>query len=274
MSGRERYLIVLGTTLIAAGVGCGSEFASGSGDGGAAGGTTSTTTSTGSGGSSTGTGEGGTTPTGVGGGPVGGGTPTGQELCSPPGVFDDFSSSEINPGIWGTETQGVYALLGNGRLHLTPHNDVDGYNYADVYTIVPHSVRDCSVWVEVPRLIEASTPGESYLALWIDDYNHVTISALEGTIRFRVMDGDIVTNEHTDLYDAAEMLWWRILDASGITYLQTSPDGVVWTNRLQALTPSYIDSVGIGLGVSTWGPTGTQPGHTYFDNVNLLPASL
>ncbi len=71
-------------------------------------------------------------------------------------------------------------------------------------------------------------------------------------------------------YDPVLHRWWRIREAGGTLYLETAPQGKVWTERLSAPSPSYLNDVVVGLGVTG---ADTQPivGTTELDNMDVPP---
>lgn len=69
-------------------------------------------------------------------------------------------------------------------------------------------------------------------------------------------------------YDQIQHQWWRIREASSVTYFETSPDCVNWTIQRQITSPAYMNSVQLYLSVDN-----TPQQSAKFDNLNTDPAT-
>lgn len=260
---------LLSAALVSASTGCGDSFGTGSGDGGATStATTSTTTDTGSGGS-------GTTHTGGdgggGSGGTGGGTATG-EPCHPPLLHDDFEAQELDLGLWEPYTNGINVSTSGGRLRFTPNPDAELSWYAEVYSKFTYDLRNCMTWVEAPTVLPPGTPGDTTFEVRLDGNNLADIAVTEGGLAVEFSVGGAIVAEDYIQYDPTNHRWWRFRDEGGTSYLETSPDGISWDERLSMATPFDLSAVTIGLTMGVWGqPTGAA-GTGEFDNLNELPA--
>jgi hypothetical protein len=75
-------------------------------------------------------------------------------------------------------------------------------------------------------------------------------------------------------YNAVLHAWWRIREASGTTYFDTSYDGLTWVNQFSYADTSWgfaLTSLTVEIQAGDWGsdPTGTS----YVYNVNAIPAT-
>jgi hypothetical protein len=73
-------------------------------------------------------------------------------------------------------------------------------------------------------------------------------------------------------YDAVQDRWWRVREASGSIYYETSADGRTFTPRASEPTSLPIDRIRIHLGVAVYDTTATMPGHVRFAHLNLPPS--
>lgn len=72
----------------------------------------------------------------------------------------------------------------------------------------------------------------------------------------------------SETYVAKRHRWFRIREASGTTYFDTSADGRVWTNKYSVANLASITTLYVGYMVGTWQAEGTQA-KSYFDNMNV-----
>lgn len=69
-------------------------------------------------------------------------------------------------------------------------------------------------------------------------------------------------------YDQIQHQWWRIREASSVTYFETSPDCINWIIQRSITSPSYMNSVQLYLSVDN-----TPQQSAKFDNLNTLPSA-
>lgn len=77
----------------------------------------------------------------------------------------------------------------------------------------------------------------------------VRIGHVNGSLIARYDDGTPDATPATRAYNAVNDYYWRISDSSGQVSLQTSPDGLTWTNIGRALfaTPAWFTDVQVGV---------------------------
>lgn len=71
-------------------------------------------------------------------------------------------------------------------------------------------------------------------------------------------------------YDPVAHAYWRLREASGVYYHDTSPDGVTWTNR-RSQAYSGLSPTAMRLYLHNTNPGAGTAGPTYFDKVNIVP---
>lgn len=179
-------------------------------------------------------------------------------------LTEDFSAASVDtakwPNLYGPPTQsngrGVMAVTSAYRGFAT------GYGYDG---------RDSLAKLEVvtpPNAGNGST--QAYLSVRKANNDRAQI-ILDGaaTLRFQKFSGGV--EDTTSLaFDAVAHRWWRVREAAGTVYWDTSPDGTTWTNRRSLA--SWIDFNGVGaeIGAGFYG-TEPAPGTFEIDNFNLNP---
>jgi hypothetical protein len=155
------------------------------------------------------------------------------------------------------------AAASGGQLAITPTTGNPGITYATTRTLL-----GAAVAVEAPTVPNVGNGG-TYQALYFETStnNRIQIMWANGLMRFRETVAG--SNDDTTLtYNATDHRWWRVREAAGVVYWETSPDGTTWTTRRSKTTVLPLSSGTIGLMA---GYTGTEPspGAPKFDNVSL-----
>lgn len=173
-------------------------------------------------------------------------------------VADSFEGA-LDPSTWA-EVQAP-ATVSGGRLVIPAER---GYGY--VRTAPKYDLTDGELSVEVPQ-VPSGPSGEAFLIIGRDSSNEVSVIKSGANLIFRSTVAGSTTAPSAVPYDAALHRWWRIRNAHGITYWETSADGVSWTARRSAALDVDLTSAYVQLRAGHWG-TESAPGSAVFDNVN------
>ena len=96
----------------------------------------------------------------------------------------------------------------------------------------------------------------------------VFIRVRKPNIQFVVSAGTI--EEEFLPYDPVAHRWWQIRDEASTLYLETSPDGVDWTTRLEVPHLFDLSTANLGMGVIVNEVVDDFEG-PQFDDVNVPP---
>ncbi len=183
--------------------------------------------------------------------------------------FDDNSIDEVN---WNTLTS-VGATVTETGQQLELYVPSDNLSYATLMMDGAEDMTGKYVGVEIKSVSNASDNNDSQL--FISDTNdgsgdHVT----SDKVGFAIYSGSISAYSAgegwntlwTAGWDLETYKFWRIREDGGITYWDTSADGVIWTNR--ASETSIIDMSNVYIGLSGQVNNGSAPSATtrVFDN--------
>jgi hypothetical protein len=232
---------------------------------GGMGGTGSSMGGQGASGGSTSTGRGGSGGSGAaGGGGSGGGLPD----CAPIGLVDAFNGSAVNQTNWNLQGETNMLVVGGGTLRLDGGQPNVNGGWSGLVTPQTFMFQGRCVWVEVLNVHHNGTEGGTYWQLYSN----------QGSASFTVSGGMLelhiaTSGNPVDValpYSPTNHRWWRMREDAGTLYLETSPAGTVWSERINAPSPSYLSDVAVGLGVTG---ANTQPivGYTELDNLNVPP---
>jgi hypothetical protein len=168
---------------------------------------------------------------------------------------DDFTTQ--NGAAWAGYGPNVAVV--SGRARITP---TSGYppllRTGQVLTA-------SSVTVKVPTLPNAGNgTTEALLFFEVSSGNRIQMEWHNGNLKFiETISGAQDTTQIT--YNGTDHLWWRIREASGTVYWETSPNGSTWTTRRSKSTTLNLAS---GMAFLSAGFYGTEPspGFAEFDD--------
>lgn len=83
--------------------------------------------------------------------------------------------------------------------------------------------------------------------------------------------GGVLTEGPWTTYDPVAHAWWRIRESGGTTYMDTSPDGVTWTNFWSVANGFAVTNVWVKINSGYWGTETASD--AFIDNVNT-PAAV
>jgi hypothetical protein len=197
----------------------------------------------------------------------GGGTPTGK-FCKTSTLKDDF-----NDGVRADDWSRAYVQGGatraetGGELVLTPSTSASqaGYVSATAFDLTNDQVA-----IEVPQILSAATPAYAELELSAGSGRYVEFFVQSGLVKMVEANGGGSVTRASVTYSATDHRWWRLREATGTLYWETSADGHVWTTRFSEADPFALTALDVYLLASTNAAVST-PGSLHYDNYNLLP---
>lgn len=193
--------------------------------------------------------------------------PAGEGACGSPPLRDDFSSDALDSARWRTVGFTGWTLeLIDGRLSFTPGENHENTRTGLLLPRDPFALQNCATWVEVPRVLPDDIRGEVNFSLTASGEAAGLIRYSSGSLLLLVSGGDSVTLD----YDAIAHRWWRFREASGVLVLETSPDGLSWTDHVSGPPAADLGASVPGLNVieTTLSGVFVAP---LFDNVNVRP---
>ncbi len=188
-------------------------------------------------------------------------------VAAPPvaSLTDNFDDNSIDSTKWPS-VNGVVET--NGTMRVGATTAAEYVRSAVGYTLIGSSLS-----------VEVTPPGGNadgavwaWVEFYLDAANNVMIGWQEGTLYCRERIGG-VNDETTLAFDNTAMKFWRIREAAGTIYWETSPNGVDWTTRRSKAAGRTWNLGAIAL--NGW-RTGSAPTPLYaaYDNVNITYSSV
>lgn len=181
-------------------------------------------------------------------------------------LYDNFASTS---GKWGT-TNAVTGVVTGGQMRLKP---TSGYDY--VYSSLNYDMRGSYLGFKLVQNNIIGT-GSNTLSLysWVDASNHfgfiISGGRTVGNAAAIVMRERVggTSSDTSFTYDPAVHVWFRIREASGTLYWETSANGSSWTVQRSKSSSLVVSSVQCILEAGFWG---SEAGTTFatIDDFNL-----
>lgn len=171
---------------------------------------------------------------------------------------DDFSVAGSTP--WGAGGYG-YSVR-NGSLTLPA-----GPTYPTIRSAKRYDLTESQIVVRCLRVPNLTRSTQTWLALAAPTGdNTLQIFWENGILRCREVVNGSATG--TSLaFSLSAHAWWRIRNAAGVTYWETSSNKTTWAVRHRATARIPITSLQVRLTAGNWGSE-TAPGSAIYDTVN------
>ena len=171
---------------------------------------------------------------------------------------DDFASASSSKWYFSSG-----ATVTGGRLSLTPTS-----SYESIFSINTYDLTGSYALIEIvqaPNIGNGTT--ELYLEL-VAGSNKLDMLMHNNQLVFRETVSGVRSDTQTS-FDPTLHRWWRIREASGIIYWETSPNSLSWTVQRQK-TPGIpsITALSVSLVAGYYG-TEPSPGTAIYDNFNI-----
>lgn len=172
-------------------------------------------------------------------------------------------------------TAGKWTAFGNagstdGHFHTTSHLEA---SYPSISSGAAYSLADSCL------LMEVTDAGNQCLPSWevfpckvkLDSENWMSFRIDNGSIRARrVVDGTTTDSSGT-AYSATNHRWLRIRESDGITYWETSANGIVWNSFHRITNPFPVTALRVEIAAGNWAAE-PSASTAKFDNINLPPS--
>src|SRR5690606_37967770 len=133
-------------------------------------------------------------------------------------------------------------------------------------TLDAYDLRNAATAIEVPAV--AGGDASTLFLVYAGDHNsRLGFEHRQGTVYAFSTIGGTRTNRATEPYNPNLHRWWRLREASGTVYWDTSGDGTTWQTLAQIATPFSVAAIQGYLQAGG----GTASDIARFDNWNLVP---
>lgn len=183
-------------------------------------------------------------------------------------LTDNFDDNSINATIWNddhaTETGGqmvINAATGEGTNNGIASDN--RYDLTSSYALI--------------ELVSAGDTSLSFTTYILELYNDtvdlywgIEYGATDEIVAYKSPNSVDYTEIYRATYDSGVHKWFRIREASGTVYWDTSADGENWTNRDSDATGYTLTALNVFFGVENPGSGSTS---VVFDNFNVPPVT-
>lgn len=180
-------------------------------------------------------------------------------------TLQDTFSSTLDTGKWDGSYGGVDTSAGQARVPVTT-------GYPALATTTTYDITNSYIFAKITT---PTQPGngtkEFYFEFNVDSNNRFMMfqSGSSDVIMRRRQAG---TNSQTTLtYNAVTHAYWRLREASGTLYWDTSPDGITWTNRRSIAHSMTLTAGTVNVSAGYYGTESAD--YAYIDNVNTVPST-
>jgi len=196
----------------------------------------------------------------------GGGAPS-EQYCPASSLSDDFADG-VQGLAWGDTWQDAGCRLAEEGGELVARPPVSQVGHCAYQTSSAFRLTGSSVTVKVSQVGN----GKSVATLVVQSpaADQLGIRAVAGQVHFRSYINDTLKELASPIAWSTATRWWRLREAGGTCFWETSADGKTWQTRASEPCPIDVTRVAISLGSGADGPE-PAPGEVRFDNLNLPP---
>ena len=194
-------------------------------------------------------------------------------LTDPVSSFADaFADTAIDHLFWSAVSQDAEVSEGDGSINIALLPDT-GTSTGILNSKSVYSLRNSQAWVKVEEVVGSQGHVNNQFSLQ-RDWNNALTWWFENS-RLNAMyfvNGQPSTLASLD-YSPSIHTWWRIREAFGTVYWDTSTDGTNWTTQASVSSGALfsLDAVNVVLFAREWGSGSTDPGTARYSNLNVRP---
>ena len=179
---------------------------------------------------------------------------------------DTFTGSTLDTSKW-VKFGPTSRTVQNGVVTIS--SSVTGTGWQGITSKAAYQLKDNAVFVEVPKTTNGGATAETQLVVEKAANNRLLIiRSIHGMLFRKIVNGAF--SDTGIAYSATNMRWWRIREAGGNVYFETSSNASTWTIRRTIAKPFDLSSVKVSLSAGTYQIT-NNPGTAQFDNLNTPP---
>jgi len=194
-------------------------------------------------------------------------------LTDPVSSFADaFADNAIEHLYWSAVAQDAEISEGDGSLNIGLLPNL-GTSTGFLTSKSVYSLRNSQAWVKVGEVVGSQGNVNNQFSLQRDWNNALTWWYENGRLHAMYFVNGQQTTLTSLTYSPSIHVWWRIREAFGTVYWDTSTDGTSWTTQASVSSSRLfsIDAVNIVLAARTWASGSPEPGTARYSNLNVGP---
>lgn len=183
-------------------------------------------------------------------------------------LSDDFADGVTNANLWArrTVTSGASVTEAASEVTIVPKANQNGSNYDFYGSTYQYDLTGSQVSFEVREVTSTSTTAGTFVKLGDNDAG-LELTAFSGRLDARTWTLGTLATLSSVPYDPVAHARWRLREAAGAVYFETSPDGAAWTALTSVGTPPFVRSTWLSFGAGTYERV-AKPGQARFGPVN------
>jgi hypothetical protein len=143
-------------------------------------------------------------------------------------LADPFTASSINTSLWNSVTGGAATLDAVNDLVALASPTVSGTNNSFGSSAL-WDATSSAIYAEIGTVPNGNGGTKTIFKLTLDANNSVAIRLEAGVFKFTLQTAGTTVTTTLPAYDPNAHGWWRLREASGTWYAETSADGYNWT---------------------------------------------
>jgi hypothetical protein len=181
------------------------------------------------------------------------------------------SFSTLNGAEWGTFGV-ITPVIEAGRLKMV--SGTSGTDYAGVYSLTAnYNLTGDTIFIR-PEQTMLTGSHELVFTYEGPSDNQIVIGVSGGWLFTRLRTTGSNNDAFVEPYSAATHAYWRLREAAGTVYWETSSNGLSWTTHRTVATPSWVGPTGrLVISAGHWQVEAAST-VAYVDSINVAPASL
>jgi hypothetical protein len=194
-----------------------------------------------------------------------GALPATGSWCPIATLSDDFNDGVQAP-VWANSyTTGCLIAEMGGTLQMTPPANQSWI--CDYGSGPSYDLTGGAALIEVLAVTAPSV--ETWFQVQLDHDDTLGIYELGSVLYAAQTVGGVHTNLRSVPYDPNAHRWWRVREAAGTIYWETSSDSGTWAEITHQTAPFSVTAVAVVFG-TVGSPGMANPGTAIFDNLDLL----
>ena len=189
-------------------------------------------------------------------------------------LTDTFLEGSLNLTLWNQSTIAGTTITYDSRgAVITYPASTTSSAYAQIESNGQYDLTNSYVYLKVTGVTTSTS--STYCGLSVAAQtpgNSIVFQAFNGTLQLEYFLGGVQNVVGSITYVPSTMVWWRIREASGTIFWDTSADGINWTNQASVADPFVPNDVNVFISSGATG-TATSPGQFIFEDFNTPPTA-
>lgn len=184
-------------------------------------------------------------------------------------LYDNFNDNSLDGAKWWEVEGGTTTITEtNNRMEVALPSSATSSDYGEIDSVNTYDLTGSSLHIETIATPSSSTAANAVLYIYADSSNWFRWVLESGTLYAQRRNAGVKATVASVTFNSTTHKWWRIREASGVVYYDTSSDGLSWTNQGTYTHGMTITAMKAIVNGSCY-QNETNPGSFVFDNFNV-----